>query len=520
MSERTEAAEAVEREGQEASGAIPSEARLLAHVRPHDWVNPDPASRYDLVVVGAGTGGLVSAAIGAALGARVALVERSRMGGDCLNFGCVPSKGVLRAARAWADARRAAERFGGPAVAGDGDFAAAMERMRRIRADIAAVDGAARFTSLGVDVFLGQARFDSETSLLVDGQTSLRFRRAIVATGARAAVPPIPGLDGVDYLTNETVFQLDALPSRLLVLGAGPIGCELAQAFARFGSEVTLVDMEDRVLPREEPDAAAVVQRALERDGVRFVGGSRVVRVEGAGADGAAVFYQRGPEEGRLETDALLVALGRTPNVDLGLEAAGVEYDRRGVKTDDRLRTSNRRVFAVGDVTSPYQFTHAADAQARLAVRNALFFGRGKASDLVIPWATYTSPELARVGRSAAEAAEAEIDIETVTISLDDVDRARLDGNTEGFVRVHLEKGSDTIVGATVVAPHAGDLIAQVTQAMTLGIGLEKLGDVVFPYPTTAEALRKAADARRREKLTPRARRAFGLFFKLSRLLT
>lgn len=516
MTQQAETIDSERRGRRPDAGQPSSDEPLLARVRPPDWVNPDPVDRYDLVVVGAGTGGLVSAAIGAALGARVALVERNRMGGDCLNFGCVPSKGVLRAARSWAEARASAERFGGPAVSATGDFAAAMDRMREIRAGISTVDSAERFASLGVDVFLGEARFDSESSLVIDDDARLRFRRAIIATGARAAVPPIPGLDEVDYHTNESIFDLEELPARLLVLGAGPIGCELAQAFARFGSEVTLVDMEDRVLPREEPDAAAIVQRALERDGVRFVGVARVVRVERA-SDGTEATYE-GPEgQASVRTDALLVALGRTPNVDLGLEAAGVEHDRRGVDVDDRMRTTNRRIFAVGDVASKYQFTHAADAQARLAVRNALFFGRGKASDLVIPWATYTSPELARVGLSQAEAAEEGVEIETVTVPFDEVDRARLDGDEEGFLRVHVKKGGDAIVGATIVAPHAGDLIAQITQALTLGVGLEKFGDVVFPYPTTAEALRKAADARRREKLTPRAERAFGVFFRVWR---
>jgi pyruvate/2-oxoglutarate dehydrogenase complex dihydrolipoamide dehydrogenase (E3) component len=496
----------------------PEEQRLLDNVRPPNWRNPEPRDPYDLLVIGAGTGGLVSAAIGAALGASVALVERSRMGGDCLNHGCVPSKGILRAARSWAEARASADRFGGPAAAGPGDFAAVMDRMRRIRADISDVDAAARFDSLGVDVFFGNARFDSASSVLVDGGTRLRFRRAILATGARAAVPPIPGLDTIDYLTNESVFDLQALPASMVILGAGPIGCELAQAFARFGSAVTLVDMETRVLPREEPDAAALVQAALERDGVRFIGGARVTRAAREGA-GVSVTLESDGAERAIAGDVLLLALGRTPNLDLDLHVAGVDHDRRGVRTNDRLATSNGRIYAVGDIASPFQFTHAADAQARIAVRNALFFGRQKASDLVIPWATYTTPELARVGLSAADAEAAGVPIETVTIGLDEVDRARLDGATDGFVRIHLRSGTDTIVGATIVAPHAGDLIAQVTQAMTLGIGLEKLSGVVFPYPTLAEALRKAADARRRNRLTPRTRRIFRLFFAAWRRL-
>lgn len=495
------------------------EQQLLDQVRPAGWRNPEPRDSYDLVVIGAGTGGLVSAAIGAGLGARVALVERDRMGGDCLNFGCVPSKGLLRASRSWAAARASEDRFGGPSVTGGGDFAAAANRMRRIRAEISPVDGADRFRSLGIDVFLGEARFDSARSLVV-GDARLRFRRAVVATGARAMVPPIPGMDEIGVLTNATVFDLEHAPKRFLVLGAGAIGCELAQAFARFGSEVTLLDMAGRVLPKEEPDASAVLLRALEHDGVRFMGATRAVGAR-MGTDGAKIIEVEGPD-GRvdLEGDEVLVALGRTPNLDMGLEDAGVAYDRGGIEVDDRLRTSNRRVYAVGDVASRFQFTHAADAQARLAVRNALFFGRGRSGDLVIPWATYTSPEVARVGLSAEEAAERGLDIETVTVEFADVDRTRLDGDEEGFLRVHVEAGRDRIVGATVVHPHAGDLIAQVTQAMTHGTGLEALSDVVFPYPTAAEALRRAADARKRGKLTARVSWAFGQYFRIWRRIT
>jgi len=495
-----------------------ADRRLLVTVHPEDWKNPRPLEQYDLVVVGAGTGGLVSAAIGAALGARVALVERALMGGDCLNSGCVPSKAVLRASRSWAEARDSAKRFGGPAVGGPGDFAAAMERMREIRADISTLDGARRFSELGVHVYLGEAGFDGPDSILV-GEDRLRFRRAILATGARAAIPPIPGLSKTTFLTNENVFNLTEIPARLLILGAGPIGCELAQAFARFGSRVTLIDQADRPLPREEPEASEILLMAMERDGVTFLGGAEIQEVKEGSGEGKSVGFRR---DGALETvegDSLLVALGRAPNVELGLEAAEVAYTAKGIQVDDRLRTTNRRVYAVGDVASPYQFTHVADAHARMAVRNALFFGRGKASGLVIPAATYTSPEVARVGPTASELTETGSPPETLTVPFREVDRARVDGDEEGFLQVHLRKGKDEILGATVVAPHAGDLIAQLTQAMKLEIGLDALGDVIFPYPTTAEALRKAADQHRRKRLTPRARKLFSAFFKLSRRL-
>ena len=495
----------------------PADHRLLSHVRPDGWTNPEPHARYDLVVVGGGTGGLVSAAIGAALGARVALVERALMGGDCLNYGCVPSKAVLRASRSWAEARESARRFGGPDVSGRGDFSAAMERMRVLRADLSHVDAAARFRDLGVDTYLGEARFVSPDAVEVAG-ARLDFRRAIIASGARAAVPPIPGLSDVSYHTNESIFGLTELPERLMVLGAGAIGCEISQAFARFGSKVTLVEMADRPIPRDEPEASAVVQAALERDGVEFLGGAKVVRV-GVEKSHPTVWFESNRGDDSRTGDALLVAVGRAPNVDLGLEAAGVEYSRRGVVVNDHLRTSNRRIFAVGDVATPYQFTHVADAHARMAVRNALFFGRGRVSKLIIPAATYTSPEVARVGPTVDELRAGGTEVETVSVPLHDVDRARLDGDEDGFLMVHLRPGSDTILGATLASAHAGDLISQITQAMYQGIGLEQLGDMIFPYPSTAEIIRKAADAYRRRKLTPRARAFFQRFFQISRLL-
>ena len=488
--------------------------RLLANVHPPDWANPTPQRRYHLVVLGAGTGGLVTAAIAAALGARVALVERHLMGGDCLNVGCVPSKAIIRAARAWAEARGAAARFGGPAVsAGGEEFGRVMERMRRLRAELSHLDGAARFRDLGVDVFLGEGAFTGPDTLRV-GQATLRFRRAVVATGGRAAVPDVPGLAEAGYYTNDTVFSLTELPRRLVIVGAGPIGCEMAQSFARFGSTVTVVDGNDRVLSNDDADAAAVVRAALERDGVRFELGARITAVAREGS-ARVVRFSRGAATGRVAADAILVAAGRAANVEgVGLDAAGVRYGDRGVEVDDRLRTSNPRIFAVGDVATKYRFTHAADALARLVVPNALFWGRGKASDLVMPWATYTSPELAHVGIAPADVVRRGAEVETITVPLAEVDRARLDDAAEGFFRVHLARGSDRILGATFVGEHAGDIISQVTQAMTQKLGLGALGAMIYPYPTQAEALRKAADAWRRRKLTPAAKRAFAAFFR------
>jgi pyruvate/2-oxoglutarate dehydrogenase complex dihydrolipoamide dehydrogenase (E3) component len=490
--------------------------QLVANVRPPGWVDPEPRARYHLVVIGAGTAGLVSAAIAAGLGARVALVERHLMGGDCLNVGCVPSKGVIGAARAWQAAADASRSFAGPRVAGTGSFADVMERMRRLRAGLSRVDSAARFRELGVDVFLGEGKFVARDAAEVNGRT-LRFRRAVVATGARAAAPPIPGLERAGYLTNETIFSLTELPRHLVVLGAGPIGCELAQAFARLGTQVTLINRGAHVLPREDADAARVVEQAMERHGVRLLHQARIVRVETRGSR-RVVSVERDGRTEEVAGDQLLVAVGRAPNIEgLGLEAAGVRFDRAGVTVNDRLRTSNPRIYAVGDICSAHKFTHAADAQARLVIGNALFFGvgGGRVSRLVMPWVTYTSPEVAHVGLGGREAADAGHEVQTITVPLHEVDRAVLEGQEEGFLRVHLRKGTDRILGATLVAEHAGEMIGELTVAMANGLGLGRVGAAIHPYPTQAEVFRKAADAWRRTRLTPRAKKLFAGFFRV-----
>ncbi len=489
------------------------DVRLDASVRPSRWVNPTPTARYQLVVIGAGTAGLVTAAGAAGLGARVALIERHRMGGDCLNVGCVPSKGLIAPARHWADARSAASSFHGPAVDGDGDFAAVMERMRRIRADIAPVDGAERFRSLGVDVYFGDAAFASENAVVVEGQT-LRFRKAVIASGARAAAPPIPGLPSVPYLTNETLFDLTSRPEHLIVIGGGPIGCEMAQSFARLGSRVTLIDRGARLLPRDDSDASAIVQRSLTHDGVVFHMQATIKGVESVNG-GVVVQLTRNGQNVSVSGDRLLVAIGRAPNVEgLALEKARVAFTPQGVTVDDRLCTSNPNIYACGDVCSRFQFTHSADFQARAVIQNALFFGRKKASALVIPWATYTSPEVAHVGHTAQSARDAKVEIQTFTVPMHDVDRALLDGETEGFAKVHVKTGTDTIVGATVVAPHASELLAEVTLCMTNKLGLGAIGATIHPYPTQGDALRKCADAWRKTKLTPTVRSVFAAWFK------
>lgn len=484
--------------------------QLEANVHPPDWVNPEPIGRYNLVVVGAGTAGLVAAAGAAGLGAKVALVERDLMGGDCLNVGCVPSKGLLSAARA-ARSVRYADEFGVHVPAGYSvDFPQVMERMRRLRSEISPNDSAQRFRDLGVDVFLGHGTFAGSNALEVAGKT-LEFKKAVIATGARAQAPPIPGLDEVDYLTNESLFSLTELPQRLGIIGAGPIGCEMAQAFAHFGSEVFLVEASHGILPREDPDAAEIVKASLERDGVKLLCCGRDTKLIPA-EDGRVRLTLAANDQLYDEgVDKLLVAVGRAPNVEgLGLEAAGVQYDERnGVTVDDRLRTSNPNIFAAGDICSPYKFTHAADFMARTVIQNALFMGRAKASSLTIPWATYTSPELAHVGLSPQEAKEQGVAIDTYTQELKEVDRAILEGETSGFVRVHVKQGTDEIVGATIVAGNAGDMIGEISLAMTHGLGLKKIATAIHPYPTQAEAIRKVGDQFNRTRLTPFVKRLF-----------
>ncbi|HSJ99272.1 MAG TPA: mercuric reductase [Myxococcota bacterium] len=495
----------------------PHDAALLAAVAPPDWQNPDPAARYDLVVLGAGTAGLVSAAIASGLGARVALVERALMGGDCLNVGCVPSKALIRAGRFVADARAAAAVGVAPPDGARPDFAAAMERMRAIRAGIAPHDSARRFRDeLGVDVFLGAGRFVGPDAAQVDGRR-LRFRRAIVATGARAGAPPIPGLADAGFLTNESVFALREPPARLAVIGGGPIGCELAQAFARLGVAVTLFEVAARLLERDDPEAGAIVARALARDGVRVLCGAKIEGVSRDGAGKRLRFAAAGADAGDEGFDEVLVAAGRVPNVeDMGLEAAGVGFDpRRGVAVDDFLRTANRRVYAIGDCAMEAKFTHAADAAAKIAVQNALFYGRKRLSKLVVPWCTYTDPEVAHVGLTPQQAEQQGIAIDTYTVELSSNDRARTEGDTEGFARLHTRKGTDRIAGATLVGANAGDQIALLTAAMTAGLGLGALAGTILPYPTRAMAVTGAANAYLRTRLTPLAKRALGLVLRL-----
>ncbi len=479
---------------------------LIAAVHPRDWVDPTPADRYDLVVIGAGTAGLVTAAGAAGLGAKVALIERHLMGGDCLNYGCVPSKALIRAARVSTAVREAGD-FGVAVPPGARvDFSRVMERLRRLRAKISSADSAARFKGLGVDVFIGAARFAGPDAVMV-GTSELRFKKAVIATGARAAVPDIPGLIEAGYFTNETVFSLTALPPRLIVIGGGPIGCELAQAFARFGSKVTILQSARHILEREDADAAELVAESMRRDGVEIVVGMKVLRVTKNG-DAKRVAYEVCGQSLEIAADAILVAAGRSPNVaGMNLEGVGVEFDARtGVKVNDHLRTTNRRIFAAGDACLGPKFTHAADFSARIVIQNSLFLGRKRFSDLIIPWCTYTDPEVAHIGLYEKDAIAQGLKVKSFVQPLAGVDRAILDGEDNGFVRILIGEGGDRILGATIVASHAGEMIGEISLAMTAGVGLGRIGAAIHPYPTQAEAIRKLGDAYNRTRLTPTAR--------------
>ncbi len=495
-------------------------ARLLDNVHPKKWLDPQPKSSYNLVVIGAGAGGLVSAAGAAGVGARVALIESHLLGGDCLNVGCVPSKALLRCARAAANVRDAG-RFG---VKIEGkisvDFGYVMERMRRLRAQISPVDSARRYSEqLGVDVFMGRGVFTGQNNIEVNGKT-LSFAKAVIATGGTAAIPNIPGLAEAPFLTNNSIFNLTELPERFGVIGAGPIGLELAQAFQRLGSEVTVFSRSGQIMPKEDPEAAALVKQSMEKDGVSFALSSSYKHIEGQGDSGVVrvVLDEEGTEK-ILEFDALLIATGRKPSVTgLGLEQAGVEFDaRRGVIVNDKLQTTNPDIFAVGDVASRYQFTHMADFMARLVIKNALFFGRDKVSELLVPWATYTDPEVAHVGLYEKDLKERNIPFTTFTRELSDVDRGVVDGVIAGYVKIHVAKGKDQILGATIVGSHAGDMISEITVAMQAGMGLGRLAGVIHPYPTAAEAIRQCGDAYNRERLTPTIKSIFHNLMALRR---
>ena len=495
---------------------------------------------YDLVVIGAGTAGLVTAAGTAGLGGRVALIERNLMGGDCLNFGCVPSKALISSARLIQEIRES-EKWGLDQQEPQFVFEKIFERMRERRAKIAPHDSRERFESLGVDVFHGEARFVSpqeiEINISPSPQSSppgrggnpasgevqrLRAKNLVIATGSRATIPTIEGINNVPYFTNETIFDgLKGKPENMIVLGGGPIGCELAQTFCRLGTQVTIIQRGEQLLPREDRDVAEFLERRLINEGVRVIKNvdARAVATSDAG-NVTLEFLDRqsgGLAERTVFADALLVATGRSPNLEgLDLKSAGVEFNERGLRVTDYLQTSQRHIYAAGDVIGPFLFTHMADAQARVVVRNILMpfqFLRQKMNYSVVPWCTYTDPEVAHVGLGEKEAQQRNLDYDLFVVLLEDIDRAVVESEEAGFGKILTQKGSDKILGATIVAPHAGDLLHEFVLAMKAGIGLATIASTIHAYPTFAELARKAGDKYNRTRLTPTAKKLFAWLY-------
>ncbi len=468
---------------------------------------------YNVVVIGAGTAGLVTAAGTAGLGGRVALVERHQMGGDCLNFGCVPSKALIASARAIQNIREA-EKWGLARQEPQFDFRAVFDRMRASRARIAPNDSQERFESLGVDVFRGEGRFLSPREVQVNGVT-LRAKHFLIAAGSRAAIPEVPGLAQVPYFTNETIFdRLETKPKSLIVLGGGPIGCELSQVFCRLGVSVTLVQHNAQLLPKEDADAAVLVQKQLEHEGIAVLLNRQTTRAGlAAGQPQIEIHNRTTGQTTTLIADALLVAAGRIPNVEtLGLKAAGVKIGRRGIEVNDYLQTSQAHIYAAGDITGHYQFTHTADFQARAVVRNILMplqLLRQKMDYSVVPWCTYTAPEVARVGLNEREAKAKNIAHDLFHLPMAEVDRAVVTAEDAGFVKVLVAQGTDKILGVTLVSDHAGDLVHEFVLAMKHGIGLGKIAATIHAYPTFAELARKVGDRYSKTRLSPRVHSVF-----------
>lgn len=488
---------------------------LVARTHPADWRNPTAPTIYNMVAIGGGTAGIITALAAAGLGGKSALVEKHLLGGDCLNFGCVPSKALIASAHAVYNASHGSDL--GIHLAGEVrvDFAAVMQRLRARRAAISEHDSAERFTKLGVDVHLGAAKFIAPDALEVGGQ-KLRFRRACIATGGRAAVPEIPGLKEVGYFTNETIFSLTELPPRLLVIGGGPIGCELAQAFARLGSSVTIVQRGARLLPADEPDASAIVANQFAQEHISVCTNVEVASVARTDRGITVLLRTSGQQRDAKQqsssyssslevvVDKILIAAGRQPNVEnLGLEVAGVNYSKRGIEVTDFLQTSNSRIYAAGDVIGKQLFTHAADAMSRAVVQNAFFFGRKRLSTMIIPRCTYTDPEVASIGLTEHEAREKNIPITTYREELARNDRANLEGETAGFALVHCAKGTGTVLGATIVARNAGNMVGELSLLMTKKLSIGTLASVVHCYPTQVEMLKRLGDQYNKTRLTP-----------------
>ena len=470
---------------------------FLENVRPPDWPVPDPPDCYAYIVIGGGPAGLLAAQLAAAMGARTALIERHWLGGESLNYGSVPTKVLHRAARLYADMQSAA-RYGvkPPAdVDADADPLLVLARAKRVRTRLSRVRSAARLKQLGVDIWFGNARFSGSDTIDVDGRT-LRFRKALIATGSTPNPVTIPGLAEAGYIQASTIFNVDKKAESLLVIGGGPDGCEAAQSIARTGVKTVIAMREPLFLPGEERDAAQMISDALANDGVEIHLNTEATRVWIEGGKKVVELVNDG-EKRTVEVDRIFVGLGRMPATEgLELERAGIRHDEeRGVHVDDFLRTSNRRVFAAGDVCLRPRFTSVAYASARIATANALTLPYRRFSRLTIPWCTYTDPEIAHVGSYVREARERGVPIKTLTVQMHDVDRAVVDGEETGFVKIHVREGSGRILGATIVARHAGEMINEISLAIVAKMKIDELSRVLRAYPTQAEAIRMAADS-------------------------
>lgn len=476
---------------------------LVDHVHPENWQNPLPTQTYDLVVIGAGSAGLVAAIGGARLGAKTALVEKKFLGGDCLNFGCVPSKLLIRSSKLVKEIRNS-ETYGIKVPDLKVDFPAVMKRLRQVRTRISEHDSAEKISKEGIEIFFGQGHFTSENSLAVEDRT-LRFKRAIIASGATTFIPPIEGIDTCGYVTNESIFNIPELPETLMILGGGPLGCELALAFSRLGSKVTIIQRGHQFLPREDPDAADIVAEVFNKEGIDIMFNSQLKAIKVRDGFKEALIETEGQGDCLCRVKEFLLATGRTPDLDgLDLEIAGVEYDKRkGIDVKDDLQTTNKRIYAAGDSCMKYKFTHTADASARIALQNALFAGRKKVSSLCIPWCTYVDPEIAHVGMYEKDAKEKGLDFDSIKVPLSEIDRALLEGNEKGFLKITFEKKRGRILGATLVAEHAGDMICQIGTAIRDGMTLGKLSEIIHPYPTQTEVFKRAADIYNSKRLTP-----------------
>ena len=464
---------------------------------PADWENPQ-SGNYDLVCIGAGPAGLIAAMIGAGLGGRVALVEKQGLGGDCLHHGCVPSKALIATARHHRQVRNLLEPSSNPF---DLYGKAAFNAMRSTRAQLGHHDSASRLSEMGIDVFLGTGQFRDPQSVTV-GDRTLDFRRCIIATGSQPACPAIPGLDGVTFHTNHTIFALPQAPPSILIIGGGPMGCELAQTFRRLGSEVSLVTR-GALLPKEDEPVSALVESQFQAEGMTILTHSEILRVS-AGHLNKEVEIRTAGSTQNIKAEALLVATGRIPSLGkLELQRAEIAFDRRGIQVDDRLQTTNRRVYAAGDCIGKMANTHAADAMARICIQNAFFWGRKKLSRLIVPRTTFTDPEVAHVGITRREAAQREIALDHFREDFQHIDRAVLEGNPTGYAEIHCRRGTDQILGASIVGPQAGELIGVITLMLANRLPLRSLAKTIQCYPTHSGILKTLADQYTKTQLTP-----------------